>query len=210
MRRTVRLCVSLVACLAVASLLEAQTATTGLVTGSITDTSAAVIPGAAVELVETTTKATVSQKCNEAGQFVFPNVPPGLYRLTAKMQGFRTAAVQQLRVEVTRSYTQNLVMEVGEVTETIEVAAQAQAELQMVDSTVGNVLSGTSIPVLPTFTRQVNELLTLQPGATPGGEVSGTRADQSTFSLDGIDVTNQSVGGLNTYMYLGVEGVSEF
>jgi len=193
-----------------ASLLSAQTATTALVTGSVTDASGAVVPGVEVELLETATKATLSQKTNEAGQFVFPNVPPGLYRMTAKAQGFRTASIQQLRVEVTRSYTQNVVLEVGQITETIEVAAQAQAELQMVDSTVGNVLSGTSIPVLPTFTRQVNELLTLQPGATPGGEVTGTRNDQSTFSLDGIDVTNQSVGGLGTYMYLGVEGVSEF
>ncbi|MFH1572918.1 MAG: hypothetical protein ABIG68_02990, partial [Acidobacteriota bacterium] len=63
---------------------------------------------------------------------------------------------------------------------------------------------------LPIFTRQVNELLTIQPGATPAGEVTGARRDQSTFSLDGLDVTNNSVGGTGTFMYMGVDSIEEF
>ncbi|MCS7315924.1 MAG: hypothetical protein RMI94_08590 [Bryobacterales bacterium] len=90
------------------------------------------------------------------------------------------------------------------------VTAEARAELQTVDARVGNVLSGRSLPVLPTITRKANELLTLQPGVTPDGQVTGARNDQSTFPLDGIDVTNQSVGGLTTYRYLGIESVEEF
>ncbi|MBM3746949.1 MAG: carboxypeptidase regulatory-like domain-containing protein [Acidobacteria bacterium] len=193
-----------------ASTLAAQTATTGLVSGLVTDPSGASVPSAAVEMKNDRTGLTLSQTTNAAGQFVLASVPPGSYELRVTAAGFRQFVVGGLRVEVTRSYVQNVTLEVGQITESVVVAAQAVAELQMVDATVGNVLSSASLPVLPTFTRQLIELLSLQPGATPSGEVTGARTDQSTYSLDGIDVTNQSVGGQTAYMYLGVEGVSEF
>ncbi len=187
-----------------------QTSTTSLVTGTVTDPSGAAVPGAAVELTETRTGTAFKQTTSAAGQFLFANVSPGEYQLKITARGFRVSSVGGLRVQVAKSYVQDATLEIGQTSEVIEVTSQAQVELQTVDSTVGNVLSATSVSVLPTFTRQVNELLPLQPGATPAGEVTGTRYDQSTFSLDGIEVTNQSVGGLGTYMYMGVEGVSEY
>lgn len=190
--------------------LFAQTATTAVISGTVKDPSGAVVPGASVELVELNTKLSRQQTTNEAGQYFFPSVPPGQYDLKVSAAGFRSATVHALRVEVARSYVQDVELEVGAITETVAVTAEARAELQTVDATVGNVLSGRSLPVLPTFTRQANELLTLQPGVTPDGQVTGARNDQSTFSLDGIEVTNQSVGGLTTYMYLGIESVEEF
>ncbi|MGB9604876.1 MAG: carboxypeptidase regulatory-like domain-containing protein, partial [Bryobacteraceae bacterium] len=190
--------------------MAAQTATTAVISGTVRDPSGAVVPGAAVELLEVSTKLSRQQTTNEAGQYFFPSVPPGQYDLKVSATGFRSATVHQLRVEVARSYVQDVELEVGAITETVAVTAEARAELQTVDSTVGNVLSGRSLPVLPTFTRQANELLTLQPGVTPDGQVTGARNDQSSFALDGIEVTNQSVGGLTTYMYLGIESVEEF
>ncbi len=77
-------------------------------------------------------------------------------------------------------------------------------------STVGNVIPGKILPLLPALSRQANELMLYQPMATPGGEVAGARQDQSTFTLDGIDVTNNSVGGAGTYIRLPIEGVDEF
>ena len=190
--------------------LFAQTATTAVISGTVKDPSGAVVPGASVELVELNTKLSRQQTTNEAGQYFFPSVPPGEYDLNVSAAGFRSATVHALRVEVARSYVLDVELEVGAITETVAVTAEARAELQTVDATVGNVLSGRALPVLPTFTRQANELLTLQPGVTPDGQVTGARNDQSTFSLDGIEVTNQSVGGLTTYMYLGIESVEEF
>lgn len=190
--------------------LLAQTATSAVISGTVRDPSGGVVPGAAVELTEVTTKLTRQQTVNEAGQYFFSAVPPGQYEIRVSAAGFRTATIHQFRVEVAKSYTQDVELEVGAVTETVAVVAEARAELQTVDATVGNVLSGRSLPALPTFTRQANELLTLQPGVTPDGQVTGARNDQSTFALDGIDVTHQSIGGLNTYMYLGIESVEEF
>lgn len=190
--------------------LLAQTATTALIAGQVNDGSGAAVPGATVELTSKATGTTMKQTTNAVGQYTLANVAPGEYELKVTAQGFRAATVGNLKVEVSKSYTQNFTLEVGQVTETVAVTAEARVELQTVDATVGNTITAKALPYLPTFTRQVNELLTLQPGATPAGEVTGARRDQSTFTLDGIDVTNQSVGGLGTYMYMSVEGVEEF
>jgi len=207
-----RLLVSIVAVwLGATGTLVAQTATSAMVAGTVRDSSAAVVPAAVVELLETGTKAKRQQATNVAGQYVFPSVPPGDYEITVTMTGFRAASMPQLKVEVTKSYTMDFTLEVGQVAETVEVNAELRTELQTVDATVGNVLSGRTLGLMPALTRTANELLALQPGVVPGsGEVTGARNDQSTFALDGIDVTNQSIGGLGTYMYLGIEGVEEF
>ena len=62
-------------------------------------------------------------------------------------------------------------------------------ELQTTDSTVGNVIAGKEMPLLPALTRQANELIRLQPLSTPTGEIAGSRNDQTTITLDGIDIT---------------------
>lgn len=187
-----------------------QTTTTGMISGMVTDPSGAAVPGASVEVRDDRTGIVLTQQSNAAGQFVFPNAPPGDYQVKVTAPGFRQFVVSGLKVEVTKSYVQNVMLEVGQVTESVVVnAAETTVELQTADATVGNVISGRALPDMPSFTRQVNELLTLQPGATPAGEVAGARADQSTFALDGIDVTNQSIGGLATWMFLSVEGVEE-
>jgi len=191
---------------------QAQTATTGAISGVVTDPSGAIVPGAAAELLETGTKTTRRATTNASGQYIFPNVPPGDYQLTAKMAGFKSVMVKDLKVEVTKSYLLDFRLEVGEIAESVSVEAEIRNELQTVDATVGNVLSGKVLALMPALTRAANELLTLQPGVVPGsGEVTGARADQSRFSLDGIDVTNQNVGSITTTaMYLGIEGVEEF
>ena len=66
------------------------------------------------------------------------------------------------------------------------------------------------MPLMPALTSKANELIRYQPLTTPDGAVAGARQDQSTFLLDGIDVTNNSVGGLNTYMVLPIDGIEEF
>jgi hypothetical protein len=109
---------------------------------------------------------------------------------------------------VAKSYVQHFALDVGEVTDSVEVVA-SQVGLQTTDSTVGNVLAGKSLLLLPTFTRQANELLTVQPGVSPLGAVTGSRRDQNAFTLDGIDVSN-NWGDPGTFGYLGLESVEEF
>ena len=209
-RRPSAVAASFLLLVAAALLLHGQTATTGLVSGTVTDASGASVPAASVEITNTATGATQKQTVNASGQYVFPNIAPGDYLLKVAAQGFRTASVSGLRVEVAKTYVQDVKLEVGQLAETVEVTAEAKAELQMVDSTIGTVIPGRALPTMPLLSRQVNELLTAQAGSTPTGEITGARSDQSTFTLDGIDVTNNSVGGTGTFMYLGVEAVEEF
>ncbi|MCI0389255.1 MAG: carboxypeptidase-like regulatory domain-containing protein [Acidobacteria bacterium] len=192
------------------SMVLAQTATTGAIVGTVTDKSGAVLTRAEVELSNAETNQVIKVVTNDDGNYTFPSVLPGQYNISVTKAGFRKATVTAFKVEVAKSYPLNFGMEVGEVQQTVEVTATAGAELQTTDSTVGNVIPGKVMPFFPALTRQANELIRLQPLSTPDGAVAGSRQDQSTFLLDGIDVTNQSVGGLGTYMVLPIDSIEEF
>lgn len=187
-----------------------QSSTTGAVIGVVSDQQQAAVAGAKVQLHNEETGQAQEQTTDASGQYLFASIPPGPYKIAVTMKGFRTTTLPGFRVSVAKSYTLNVTLEVGEVAEVVQVEATAQVELQTTDATVGNVIPTKDLQSFPALTRQVNELLTLQPGATPGGEVTGARSDQSTFALDGIDVTNNSIGGLQTFAFLPIDSVEEF
>ena len=85
-------------------------------------------------------------------------------------------------------------MQPGGTSEQVTVTATGEVQLQKDDSAVGNVIDQDRITRLPNADRQATSLLTLQPGVTPGGEVTGARADQNTFNLDGVDVSDNVIG----------------
>lgn len=204
---------------------NAQTATTGTVVGTVADRSGASVADATVGLRNTGTNGESTQTTNSAGEYTFVNVVPGKYEITVKKPGFRTSQVAALTVDVNKSYTVNVTLELGEVTQSVTVSTEAGVELQTTDAQVGNVVGGTTLVRLPTLQRDASELLTLQPTTTPydtpatggfgnrGGSVSGARSDQNTVTLDGIDITSNTVGGGATavnFIPTGVEYLSEF
>jgi hypothetical protein len=188
----------------------AQTATTGTIVGAVTDNNGAVLSGAEVELVNTATNQSVKATTNEEGQYVFPAIAPGVYTVTFSKAGFRKANVANFKVDVARSYTVPIALEIGDVQQTVEVTATAGVELQTTDSTVGNVIAGKEMPLLPALTRQANDLLRIQPLSIPTGEVAGSRNDQTTIALDGIDVSDQNIGGLGTVIPIPIDSIEEF
>jgi Carboxypeptidase regulatory-like domain len=187
-----------------------QTATTGAIVGSITDKNSAVVSGAVIELTNAATNVTLRAGTDEGGQFIFPSITPGVYAINVSKEGFRKASVSNFKVDVAKSYTVPITLEIGEVQQVVEVTAAAGVELQTTDSTVGNVIAGREMPLLPALTRQANDLLRIQPLSTPGGEVAGSRNDQTTITLDGIDITNQSIGGLGTVIPIPIDSIEEF
>ena len=204
---------------------NAQTATTGTVVGTVTDHSGAAMADAAVTLRNTATNSEATLQTNSAGEYTFINVVPGIYRVTVKKPGFRTSDITSLTVDVAKSYTVNVTLEVGEVTESVTVSTEARVELQTTDAQLGDVVGGTTLLRLPTLQRNASELLTLQPGTTPydtpatggfgnrGGSVAGSRSDQNSVTLDGIDITDNTVGGgatANNFIPTGVESLEEF
>ncbi|HEU5452135.1 MAG TPA: carboxypeptidase regulatory-like domain-containing protein, partial [Terriglobales bacterium] len=176
----------------------AQTSTSGLLAGVVTDPSGAVIPGVTVTLKQTATNVTSQVTTDSVGHYVFPVVYPGDYMLTFTGGGFQNAEVPQVHVEVQKSYNVNMAMQVGKSTETVQVTDIAGVELQTTSATVGTVLGGNSLESLPTFTRSASSLMFLQPAVSPDGMISGARREQVTFSFDGGDVTSD-LEGSNSY-----------
>lgn len=204
---------------------NSQTATTGTVVGVVTDRSGATVADAGVSLRNTATNSEVRQQTNGAGEYTFVNIVPGKYEIIVKKAGFRTSEVTALTIDVNKSYTVNVTLELGEVTQSVTVSTEAGVELQTTDAQVGNVVGGTTLVRLPTLQRDASELLTLQPATTPydtpatggfgnrGGSVAGARSDQNTITLDGIDITSNTVGGGATavnFIPTGVESLDEF
>ncbi len=196
--------------LAVPASVVAQTATSGAVLGTVRDPQDAVVVGAQVTIENPELRVSLKQTTNTSGQYVFASVPPGVYTLTVTMDGFRTAQIPGLKVDVAKSYTVDFKLELGEMAETVQVEATVQVELQTTDAAVGRVIAGRELPRYPTLTRLANELILLQPAVENTGAVAGARQDQSTFTLDGIDVSNQIVGGTGTFIPIPVDAVEEF
>src|SRR5262245_55918969 len=111
------------ACLLLSLPATAQTSTTGAVQGTVTDPQGAVVAGAEVKLLDQATNRSQIERTNDGGLYTFANVPPGSYAVTVAKSGFRTAQVAQLIVEVNKSYSVNLALEVGQMTEVVQVEA---------------------------------------------------------------------------------------
>jgi hypothetical protein len=192
----------------------AQSLTTGKVVGTVTDSSGAVVPKAETTLTSTDTNAAATSITNDAGEFSFPSVAPGPYRLSVKMQGFRTATISNIAVEVDKTANLAVKLEVGGATDVVEVTAAGTVQLQTQDAQIGNTVSTENILRLPTLQRNATELMNLQPGVVAGGagltmRVSGAIDDQNTVTLDGIDIT-QNVVATGTSVPTPADSVEEF
>ncbi|HVB55264.1 MAG TPA: carboxypeptidase-like regulatory domain-containing protein [Candidatus Acidoferrales bacterium] len=209
-------------CLGVGQTSHGQTAASGVVLGSITDPSGAAVPGARVELKSIETGVANVSTTDARGGYIFPDVSPGTYSLTIAAEGFRKAIVGGIVVNVTKSVSVNLKLQLGQVSQSVVVSANA-VQLQTTNAEIGAVVGSQSLLRLPTRLRTADELLFIQPGATPetggssGASVSGAVNDQTTFTLDGIDISdnndNSTVSnsrGAHAVMPMPVESVSEF
>jgi hypothetical protein len=143
-----------------ASLLFSQS-TTQSIQGLVTDSSGAVVVGAKVTARNVATGISRTVLTNNTGNYTFPLVPVGDYEMTVEMAGFKTEAARGLRVETAAQVRQNFVLEVGRVTETVEVSASA-AVLNTENSTVGGVIENKRIIELPLNGRNVVSLAVLQ------------------------------------------------
>jgi len=175
-----------------------QTAGSGSVGGTVTDPSGAVVVDAQVTLTDASTNAQRTATSNEAGRYLFPNVPPGTYSMTTTKEGFRVAKVSSLTVNVGTTLTVDVAMELGTVSQTVEVIATT-SELQVTNSTIGNTVSGDMLQSLPSLGRDVSSFVTMQPGVSPDGSVAGTVVDQAVFMLDGGNNSNDMDGSGGVY-----------
>ena len=193
--------------------------------GTVTDAQNALIPGVAITATNVDTAAMRSTVSDEMGAYELAQLPPGMYKVQGELAGFATFTAQ-LRLQIDTPATLNINLKVGTVAETVNVVSEVAA-INTENATIGNPFTETQVRQLPLQTRNVVELLSLQPGVTPTGEVLGARKDQNNVTLDGVDVNdNQSgigvlsdsatpeqlrrVGGFQAALPIPLDSVQEF
>jgi hypothetical protein len=172
---------------------------TGTVVGQVLDPSGASVAGATVTLTDKATGATRAGTTGETGRYVFTEVQLGDYDITVTKEGFSQAKVANQTVQVGESLTVNVSLKVGSASTTIEVTASAGAELQSMNATLGETISGDQILDMPNVTRETTALALLEPATGPGGNVAGAITDQNSYQLDGANNTNDMDGQGSIY-----------
>ncbi|MGA7930645.1 MAG: carboxypeptidase-like regulatory domain-containing protein [Candidatus Sulfotelmatobacter sp.] len=175
-----------------------QSTSTGTVAGTVTDSSGAVVASATVTLTDTSTNIARITTTNSAGRYIYVDVTPGIYSVAVSKPGFATTKTEHQEVEVGGSITVNLSLQVGGASVVVEVQGAA-IELETMNATIGNTITSAALDALPSIGRDVSTFVELQPGVTPEGSVGGTVNDQSYFSLDGGNNSNDMDGNMSTY-----------
>ena len=182
----------------------AQTQTARLV-GTVHDSTGAVVPNAKVTAVNAGTKVATDATSNSSGDYVLPALQPGTYAVTVEASGFRKAVIEGVELAAAANVSQAITLEVGQITEVVEVTANTVA-VQTSDSQVATSVTIKDIETLPQLARTPITLAIFQPGvqinpqangSSSGADysfahVNGLRQGSNNNTLDGIDV-NDSV-----------------
>src|SRR6266516_740957 len=188
------LCVFLFSCAAWTAVWAQSTAQ---LSGTVRDQSGAVLPGVEVKATQTATGLARSVVTDETGSYVLPNLPVGPYKLEATLPGFRTFAQTGIVLQVGSSPGMKIGLEVGQVTEAVEVQADA-ALVETRNTGVGQVIDNVRVLELPLNARNVQQLIALS-GNAIGGGATGTNRQYPT---DVISVGGGLTSGL-TYVLDG-------
>jgi hypothetical protein len=167
------------------------------ITGVVTDSTGAVVPGVNVTLVNPGTGVTYMGVTNEVGSYSIVHVAPGPgYKITFTRDGFKPTTVTDVYLNVGTTRTQNAQLVVGVTTATVEVsAANESITLNTTDAAIGNNYEVQMVNELPVQVRDSPAaLFSIQPGATSDGAITGARTDQNNVTLDGLDVNDMATG----------------
>ncbi|MEZ5365412.1 MAG: carboxypeptidase regulatory-like domain-containing protein [Bryobacterales bacterium] len=186
----------------------------GTISGTVSDQQGAVIPGAQVNVVNTSTNAVFSTVTNERGGYVAPGLAVGEYEITAESAGFKRAVHSGVTLQVNQIAQINLTLEVGAVAEVVEVTGEAPL-VSASDATLGEVIERKSVADLPLNGRNALALTMLNAGV-----VSNAGPTNSGFGDRGIALSSISINGSpnsmnaqmldgnnNTLSYVGEIGV---
>ncbi|HWB82603.1 MAG TPA: carboxypeptidase regulatory-like domain-containing protein [Bryobacteraceae bacterium] len=195
----------------------------GRIVGTVMDPNNAVVPNAAVTITNKSTDQSFPTTTNSVGDYTVTPLNPGVYTVRVVVPGFQTAVVDNVEVVVGQSARADVNLRIGQTDTSVEVTAAAPL-LDSQSGTLGHVITNEAIVNLPLNGRSFYELARLTPGAAllPGGgnllriranywsgeSISGVRGRQTTFLLDGVDVTDHHQGG--TEIQTSIDALQEF
>ncbi len=209
----------------------AQT-TSGTLVGTLTDSNGAVVPNAQIKAANLATGAAREVTTDESGNYSLPFLPAGDYELTITANGYKTKKVDRITLQIQQTLRQDFEMDVGAVSETINVTATG-VQLQTENSTVGTVIDSAKIVELPLNGRNFVQLAQLIPGVqagTPGSitarrgrgsigqadaafastamSANGSRDTANRFFIDGIEAMDHDA---ETYSFSpSIDSLAEF
>ncbi len=175
----------------------AAQSTLGRLAGTALDSSGAVLPGATVTLTNVATNQTQDTVTTETGAFIFPQVQAGTYRVVVELQGFKTFTANNVIVNVGQEYSLTARLEIGEVTETVEVVAGVSV-VTTTTPQVSQTVQQKQVLEIPLANRDVTNLIKLQAGV-PGVAVrantaiNGGRPTWTQVTLDGINIQDNFI-----------------
>lgn len=174
------------------------------VRGTVRDSSDAVVPNVKVTITDLLRGAVITTETNDAGQYSFPSLTVGDYRITVESAGFKKASTDTIKLDVNQTVEMNVRLEPGQVSETVEVSAASAPMLQTSDSQIGNLIENKKIVELPLAARDFMQLTLLSAGVV---ESTGNRRHQTergtwlgSFSVHGHNPT------YNQYLFDGIPG----
>src|ERR1700680_3094928 len=165
---------------------------TGRILGSVTDQSKGVVIGAAVTITDVQRGVTRTLNTDDAGEYVAPDLSPGLYKVRVEAKGFKSVERQNIELEVAKDATIDFVLQPGDSAETVTITQEVPL-LVTTSSTLGGTLTNKEINDLPLNGRNYQNLLQLRPGVVryPGGGFSttstnGLRAEDNAYFIEGL------------------------
>ncbi|HLQ52310.1 MAG TPA: carboxypeptidase regulatory-like domain-containing protein, partial [Terriglobales bacterium] len=194
----------------------------GRLRGTVVDQQGALIKGATATLTNPGTNLSRTATSNDAGEFVFVDVPAGTYKLTVAMTGFRTASYDNVTVNLNELRSINAKLAVGNTTEMVEVTGEAASVVSQ-ETTLRNTVDERRLEELPLNGRDFANLVLYTPGVMRGAggngqgsgfNVEGARGTVNNFLIDGGDANDPEVPfGVATDVVangLPIDAVSEF
>jgi hypothetical protein len=160
----------------------------GTLTGTVVDASGAAIPNATVTLTNPATNDVSTSKSNGAGNFSFPELPVGTYKLLVSAQGFSAQSLDNIAIEVSKIRDQKVQLAIGAESTVVDVQASGVA-LDTTNSQLVAVVDQKSVQQMPLNGRNFTQMVKLAPGVNPysSGSVNGTRTAGVNYQLDGAD-----------------------
>jgi len=195
----------------------------GTITGTVTDTTGAVVSGATVNLKNVGTAATYTATSDSSGNYTFAQLPIGIYELRVKQTGFKEFVSTGVEVHTSTHTVVDAQLQLGAATETVTVEA-SDVQVQTVTASAGEVVEGQQVRELPLNGENFMGLVVLSPGVSPdtifnsrdkgltGGSdfsVDGNSTQHNLFLIDGVN--NNDVGsGRTILVYPSVDAIAEF
>lgn len=172
-------------------------AATGVISGTVVDESGAVVPGAEVSITSAATSRVTNKISSEVGTFVFPALTPGIYKLTARIVGFKTFRAVDIKVDVGKEHSIIARLELGEMTETVTVTAGGAELIATTKAEISSTVREMQIRNLPLNGRNPISLMTLNAGVADNGRssptINGNRVSYTSISMDGVNIQDNFI-----------------